>query len=107
MVVDALYKLGLNSAKDKIMHYKAPDNSLHFLDDDAYAHLLPEGSVAITDEEAEALRPQPAELTYAQKRAAEYPPMTDYLDGVVKGDQAQIDKYIADCQAVKAKYPKV
>lgn len=89
------------------MHYKAPDNSLHFLSDDAYAHLLPEGSVQITDEEAEALRPQPAELTYAQKRAAEYPPYTDYLDGVVKADQAQIDKYIADCQAVKAKYPKV
>jgi len=89
------------------MHYKAPDNSLHFIDDDAYAHLLPEGSVAITDEEAEALRPQPAELTYAQKRAAEYPPMTDYLDGVVKADQAQIDKYIADCLAVKAAYPKV
>ena len=88
------------------MHYKAPDNSLHFLDDDAYAHLLPEGSVQITDEEAEALRSQ-IELTYAQKRAAEYPPMTDYLDGVVKADQAQIDKYIADCQAVKAKYPKV
>jgi hypothetical protein len=44
---------------------------------------------------------------YKSKRAAEYPPMTDYLDGVVKGDQAQIDKYIADCQAVKAKYPKM
>lgn len=44
---------------------------------------------------------------YKYKRAAEYPPMTDYLDGVVKGDQAQIDKYIADCLAVKAKYPKV
>jgi tRNA A37 N6-isopentenylltransferase MiaA len=43
---------------------------------------------------------------YQRKRATEYPPMTDYLDGVVKGDQAQIDKYIADCQAVKAKYPK-
>jgi len=88
------------------MHYKALDNSLHFLDDDAYAHLLPEGSVQITDEEAEALRPVYIP-TYAQKRAAEYPPMTDYLDGVVKADQAQIDKYIADCQAVKAKYPKV
>jgi hypothetical protein len=44
---------------------------------------------------------------YKAKRASEYPPMTDYLDGVVKGDQAQIDKYIADCLAVKAKYPKV
>jgi hypothetical protein len=43
---------------------------------------------------------------YKYKRQAEYPPITDYLDGVVKGDQAQIDKYIADCQAVKAKYPK-
>ena len=43
---------------------------------------------------------------YIAKRAAEYPPITDYLDGIVKNDQAQIDKYIADCLAVKAKYPK-
>jgi hypothetical protein len=50
--------------------------------------------------------PEPVELTYAQKRALEYPSITEYLDGVVKGDQAQIDKYVADCLAVKAKYPK-
>jgi hypothetical protein len=43
---------------------------------------------------------------YIAKRASEYPPITDYIDGVVKGDQVQIDKYIADCLAVKAKYPK-
>jgi hypothetical protein len=43
---------------------------------------------------------------YKYKRQAEYPPITDYLDGVVKGNQAQIDKYIADCLAVKEKYPK-
>jgi len=43
---------------------------------------------------------------YIAKRQAEYPSFIDYLDGVVKGDQAQIDKYVADCQAVKAKYPK-
>lgn len=43
---------------------------------------------------------------YKRKRAAEYPPMADYLDGVVKGDQAQIDAYVAACLAVKAKYPK-
>jgi hypothetical protein len=41
-----------------------------------------------------------------EARANEYPPMSEYLDGIVKGDQAQIDKYIADCLAVKAKYPK-
>lgn len=50
--------------------------------------------------------PEPVELTYIEKRAMEYPPMADYLDGIVKGDQAQIDAYIAACQAVKAKYPK-
>ena len=44
---------------------------------------------------------------YKAKRASEYPPITDYLDGVVKSDQTQINKYIADCLAVKAKYPKV
>ena len=43
---------------------------------------------------------------YIEKRQKEYPPMTDYLDGIAKGDQTQIDKYIADCQAVKTKYPK-
>jgi len=45
-------------------------------------------------------------LPYYQKRAAEYPDFKDYLDGVVKGDQAQIDDYIAKCLEVKAKYPK-
>ena len=43
---------------------------------------------------------------YIAKRQAEYPPMTDYLDGIAKGDQAQINKYIADCLAVKERYPK-
>ena len=43
---------------------------------------------------------------YQRDRKAEYPPMEDYLDGIVKDDQAQIDKYIADCKAIKDKYPK-
>jgi hypothetical protein len=47
-----------------------------------------------------------AATEYKRQRAFEYPPITDYIDGVVKGDQAQIDAYIAACQAVKAKYPK-
>ena len=40
------------------MHYKAPDNSLHFIEPE-FAHLLPAGCVQITAEEAEALRPVP------------------------------------------------
>jgi hypothetical protein len=43
---------------------------------------------------------------YKAKRQAEYPPFTDYLDGIAKGDQAQINKYIADCLAVKQRNPK-
>ena len=43
---------------------------------------------------------------YKYKRQQEYPPMADYLDGIVKGDNTQIQKYIDDCLAVKAKYPK-
>jgi hypothetical protein len=39
-------------------------------------------------------------------RANEYPDFKEYLDGIVKGDQVQIDKYIADCLAIKTKYPK-
>jgi hypothetical protein len=86
-------------------HYKALNNSLHFIDS-AFESMLPAGSVQITDAEAEALRPVAPELTYAQKRAPLYPPMSDYLDGIVKGDMAQVDAYIAACLTVKALHPK-
>lgn len=48
----------------------------------------------------------PSWTPYDQRREMEYPPITDYIDGVVKGDQAQIQAYIDACLAVKAKYPK-
>jgi hypothetical protein len=81
---------------------------------DVDAPVIPEGKVAkwdgvwvyedIPNEATE--EEDPVELTYAEKRAMEYPPIEDYLDGVVKNDQTQIDAYIAACLAVKAKYPK-
>jgi len=43
---------------------------------------------------------------YQRQRKDKYPPIEDYLDGIVKGDQAQIDEYIAACQAVKGAHPK-
>jgi hypothetical protein len=58
------------------------------------------------DLEYDRLQAEEVTNAYKAQRAAEYPPITDYIDGVVKGDQAQINKYIADCLAVKAKYPK-
>lgn len=92
-------------------HFKDSENKLYWLDEgDDPTIWLPQ-CIAITEEEASILRAEQqaaieAALTYVQKRQAEYPPVTDYIDGVVKGDQAQVDKYIADCLAVKAKYPK-
>jgi hypothetical protein len=92
-------------------HFKNANNELFWLDEgDDPAVWLPQ-CTSITNAEADAIRVQQAQaaeaaLTYAEKRQAEYPPVTDYIDGVVKGDQTQIDKYIADCLAVKAKYPK-
>lgn len=47
-----------------------------------------------------------AAIPYNIWRVQEYPPFTDYLDGLVKGDQAQMQAYIDACLAVKAKYPK-
>lgn len=43
---------------------------------------------------------------YQRDRVKEYPDFKEYLDGIVKGDNAQVQKYINDCLAVKAKYPK-
>ena len=92
-------------------HFKDSENKVYWLDASDDASVWLPQCTPITDEEADTIRVAEqaasfAALTYAQKRQSEYPPMTDYLDGVAKGDQAQIDKYIADCLAVKAKYPK-
>ena len=92
---------------------------------DAILSLVPNAQVVIRGNEIEWHVPSTAPVTdaqiatelarlqanydakeYARKRQPEYPPLTDYLDGVVKGNQAQIDAYIAACQSVKTKYPK-
>lgn len=58
------------------------------------------------DKEVKRLQAEYDALEYQRLRSIEYPDFKEYLDGVVKGDQTQIDKYIADCLAVKEKYPK-
>ena len=93
-------------------HYKSPNNEIYAYESDgSQDHIIPKDYVAVADSEVadiHAARAQAAAdtLTYAQKRRAEYPPVTDYLDAVVKDDPAGIAAYITACQAVKAKYPK-
>lgn len=43
---------------------------------------------------------------YVELREAEYPPMAEYLDAIVKGDVEAEEAYKAKCLDVKAKYPK-
>lgn len=43
---------------------------------------------------------------YVVLRKNEYPPIEDYIDGIVKGNALQVQDYIDKCLAVKAKYPK-
>ena len=88
-------------------HYKDPAGQVHSIPSVEFEHLLPKGCVKITDAKAlELAAAQEVPPTYADKRRAEYPPVTDYLDAIVKGDTGQAQAYIDACLAVKAKYPK-
>jgi len=60
----------------------------------------------LTPEQEAELVAKYAANEYKEKRRNEYPPISEYLDGIVKGDQEQIDAHIAACQAIKNKYPK-
>lgn len=45
-------------------------------------------------------------IEYRQLRKNEYPDIFEYIDGIVKGDQSQINNYISMCRDIKKKYPK-
>ena len=85
------------------MNYKDTQNKVHSLDSTAFEYLLPIGSVPITDEEAEALRPKPPTPTYQELRAAAYPSIVDQLDLIYHGG---IDAWKVAITAVKEEFPK-
>jgi hypothetical protein len=93
-------------------HYKDPiTNEIYAYEaDGSQDALIREDLVAISDAEADAIRADKQQasfdaLTYAQKRAAEYPPVGDQLDALWKGGVAA-EEMLATVMAVKAKYPK-
>ena len=69
-------------------------------------HTTTEEETAQIDTEFARLQTEYDNQEYARKRKVAYPDIYDYMDGIVKNDQTQIDKYIADSQAVKARYKK-
>ena len=81
-----------------------------FEEDGSQDFLIKVGMVQITNEEhiAELETKKQTYLndrTYNEKRIAEYPLIFEYIDGVVKGDQEQINAYKSAWNAVNAKYP--
>ena len=94
------------------LHRLRPSTRWHFKGEEIYSNLvwtdteytkpsenelLAEERIVIAEREA---------VVYKRLRAKEYPAIEDYLDGIVKGDSAQVQAYIDACLAVKAKYPK-
>ena len=66
-----------------------------------------------TEDEMAAIKAKAVEIDsmyaatqYRRDRAKEYPDFREYLDGVVKDDKAQIQRYIDECLAIKEKYTK-
>jgi len=89
-------------------HFKNANNDLFWLDDgDDPAVWLP-GCTSISDADADAIRAEKEQaalsaLTYAQKRAAEYPSFADQFDLIYHDG---LDAWKAVIQSVKDKYPK-
>lgn len=64
-----------------------------------------EREVTAAEYEALMAAQREAELTYADRRRAEYPPIGDQLDAIWKGGAA-MDDMRATVMAIKARYPK-
>lgn len=58
------------------------------------------------DIEANKIKEEQEKNKYKELRRQEYPDFMEYLDGIVKGDDEQIKRYINACIEVKKKYPK-
>jgi hypothetical protein len=87
--------------------FKDTDNVIWAFElDGSQDHLIKSDMISITKEQADEIinQKQLDELSYAQKRAIEYPPIVDQLDLIFHGG---IDTWKAAIQAIKDKYPKV
>lgn len=60
--------------------------------------------------EVERLKQKWIDTEYQRKRAPEYPHLEDFADAYYwaqKGDNTKMNEYVAKCDAIKEKYPKV
>ena len=86
------------------MHYKAPDNSLHFIKPE-FTHLLPAGSIRITDEEAEALRPKPQSPDYSAMRKTAFVAESDPIFFLSQRNEATQQEWLDKVAEIKSRWP--
>lgn len=86
--------------------------SLNGEDYDGLQWLDTEQSIPSLDEvteEIEKIREELEKTQYQRLRVREYPPLSDLADALywqAQGDSEPMARYVAACEAVKAKYPK-
>jgi hypothetical protein len=89
-------------------HFKNLNNELFWLDEDIDSAVWLPNCTRITDAEAEYIRVEKSQaiinaMTYADKRAAEYPSFADQFDLLYHGGY---DAWKNVIQTIKTKYPK-
>lgn len=89
-LTDGMYLLGYGECQDGL-------EMLHERD----------GLKVVIGSPPEILKPPPMpDDSYDKKRAMAYPPIADFVDAWVKGDDEALDAYRAACLAVKQRFPK-
>jgi hypothetical protein len=81
-------------------------DGLQWLEKPVYEGGQKKPTKAEVEAEVARLQKEWEDTEYQRLRAKEYPDFKEYLDGIVKGNQEQIQAYIDQCLEVKAKYPK-
>lgn len=101
MILKALFSLCPNAK----WRWSGTDyNDIEWLDEEIQKPTLEE-----LETEAQRLSIERINNQYKNKRALEYPQLTDLADAMYwasQGDNSKLEAYYAACEAVKLKYPK-
>lgn len=87
-------------------HYKCTENKIHFITDEAFMHLLPPGSAAVSDAEADAIRQANAPApNYAALRAQAYREESDPLFFQEQRGEVPAGTWETKVQEIRQRYP--
>jgi hypothetical protein len=100
------YALSLLRPNSKFVIRGTSYDGIEWLEKPVYEGGQKKPTIEEVEAEIARLQQEWENFEYQRLRAKEYPDFKEYLDGIVKGDTAQMQAYIDACLAVKAKYPK-